>query len=259
MRKIFMIVALVAVAFSAKAWTREADQGTRFFAKEYLDASVVKEYSRIVRLGKKYPREKVAPPKDKRWGRVSLGADLRSTTTYEGDVVVQLERAAEVLRTRANRSEEEQIEALRTIYYNMILLHTISRVRIEGNEKSEGFYLYLHPGEMAELEPNYNKSRKVSWEQLWGRRATIGYYGFTPQMFAEELRISHGADREAFSAGSIRDWAADMGKECSAQLEWAKPEMKLYAIQRIELEPVHNRLMAKAGYRLAALLNDVLK
>ena len=57
MRKIFMIVALVSMVFSAQAWTREADQGTRLFARQYLDASVVKEYTRILRLGKKYPRE----------------------------------------------------------------------------------------------------------------------------------------------------------------------------------------------------------
>lgn len=259
MKKIFMIVALVAMVFSAQAWTREADQGTRLFAKQYLDASVAKEYIRIMRLGKKYPYEKVAAPQDKRWGRVSLGADLRSTATYEGDVVVQLERAADVLRNRANHSEAEQIGALRTIYTNMILLHNISRVSIEGNEKSEGFYLYTHSGVMAELDPKYNKSRKKSWAQLWGRDATVGYYGFTPQMFAEELQISHAADKEAFSAGSIRDWAADMGKEAAAQLAWAEPEMKLYNIQRVELAPVHNRLMAKAGFRLAALLNDVLK
>lgn len=259
MKKIFMIVALVAIVFSAQAWTREADQGTRLFAKQYLDASVAKEYTRIMRLGKKYPYEKVTAPQDKRWGRVSLGADLRSTATYEGDVVVQLERAADVLRNRANHSEAEQIGALRTIYANMILLHNISRVSIEGNEKSEGFYLYTHSGVMAELDPKYNKSRKKSWAQLWGRDATVGYYGFTPQMFAEELQISHAADKEAFSAGSIRDWAADMGKEAAAQLAWAEPEMKLYNIQRVELAPVHNRLMAKAGFRLATLLNDVLK
>lgn len=259
MRKIFMFVALVAVVFSAQAWTREADQGTRLFAKQHLETSVAKEYTRILRLGKKYPREKVAAPQDKRWGRVSLGADLRSTSTYEGDVVVQLERAAEVLRNRANHSDKEQIEALRTIFSNMILLHNISRVTIEGIEKSKGFNVYTHLGEMAELEAKFNKSTKRSWAQIWGRDATLGYYGFTPEMFADELRISHGADKEVFSAGTIRDWAADMGKEASVQLEWAEPDMKLYKIQRIALEPVHNRLMAKAGFRLAALLNDVLK
>jgi len=78
-------------------------------------------------------------------------------------------------------------------------------------------------------------------------------------MFAEELRISHGTDKESFSAGTIRDWAADMGKEAAAQLEWAEPDMKLYKMKLIDIEPVHNRLMAKAGFRLAALLNEVLK
>ena len=251
-----MIVALVSMVFSAQAWTREADQGTRVFARQHLDASVVKEYTRILRLGKKYPREKVATPQDERWGRVSLGTDLRSTTTYEGDVVVQLERAADVLRNRANHSEKEQIEALRSIFSNMILLHNISCVTIEGVKKSKGFKVYTHWGES---EPKFDKRSIRSWAQIWGRNATLGFYGFTPEMFAEELRISHGTDKEPFSAGTIRDWAADMGKEAAAQLEWAEPDMKLYKMKLIDIEPVHNRLMAKAGFRLAALLNEVLK
>lgn len=259
MKRLFMIMALVAVVFTAQAWTRDADQGVRLFARGHLTEGALKEYKAIMRLMKQYPREKVTPPTDKRWNKVSLDANLQSNTTYEGDIVVRLERAAEVLRNRANHSDKEKVEALRTILYNMVSLHHISLVRIEGNAKSEGFTIYSHPGEMAELEEKYNKSRKSSWAQLWGRGATINYYGFTPDMFAEELRICHGADKEAFSAGTIRDWAADMGRECSAQLEWATPDMKLYTIQRIALVPVHNRLMAKAGYRLAALLNDVLK
>lgn len=256
MKKIFMIVALVSIVFSAQAWTREADHGTRVFAREHLDASVVKEYTRILRLGKKYPREKVAAPQDERWGRVSLGTDLRSTTTYEGDVVVQIERAADVLRNRANHSEKEQIEALRSIFSNMILLHNISCVTIEGVEKSKGFKVYTHWGES---EPKFDKRSIRSWAQIWGRNATLGFYGYTPEMFAEELRISHETDKEPFSAGTIRDWAADMGKEAAAQLEWAEPDMKLYKMKLIDIEPVHNRLMAKAGFRLAALLNEVLK
>jgi hypothetical protein len=259
MKKILMLILLVVLSLSAQAWTREADQGTRLFAKRYLDASVVKEYTRIMRLGKQYPREKVATPQDERWGRVSLGSDLCSTTTYEGDVVVQLERAADVLRNRANHSDKEQIEALRTIYTNMIIMHNISRVIIEGNEKSKGFTIYRHPGVMAEAEPKYNKSSKSSWSRLWGRDVTLGYYGFTAEMFAEELAICHGADKEQFSAGTIRDWAADMGKEAAAQLEWASPDMKLYRIDASNLESTTCRLMAKAGFRLATLLNEALK
>lgn len=261
MKSIFLTIALVAMVFSAQAWTREADQGTRLFAKQHLTASALKEYNRILRLGKEYPREKAAKaeqPTDERLNRLSLGADLQSTTTFEGDVVVQLERAAEVLRNRANHSDKEQIEALRSIYVNMIRLHNISLVRIDGNEKSKGFTIYHHPGVMAEQDSKSNKSRKSSWARLWSRDVTVGYYGFTPAMFAEELRISHGADKEQFSAGTVRDWAADMGREATAQLEWATPDMKLYRIELAELSSVTNRLMAKAGYRLAAILNEVL-
>ena len=78
-------------------------------------------------------------------------------------------------------------------------------------------------------------------------------------MFAEEIRICHGADKEAFSKGTIRDWAADMGRECAAQLEWASPDMTLYSLDRTNLGVVTDRLMAKAAFRMAALLNEVLQ
>lgn len=259
MRKVFMFAAFAMMFVSAQAWTKEADQAVRIFAKQHLTSGALKEYNRLMRLTKEYPREKAEVPADERWNKLSLDADLNSTTTFEGDIAVQLERAADVLRNRVNYSDKEQVEALRSIFSNIIRLHNISLVRIDGNEKSKGFTLYRHPGVMAELEERYNKSYKSSWARLWSRDATKEYYGFTPEMFVEELRISHGADSELFSVGTIRDWATDMGRECATQLEWATPNMKLYKIDIVELAPTTNRLMAKAGYRLAALLNENLK
>lgn len=259
MRKLIALLLLMSSIFSAQAWTREADQGARLFAREHLTAKAAKEYTRLTKLSKEYPREKGEVVTDERHNKVSLDADLRSTTTYEGDVVVQLERAADILRNRASHSDKECVEALRSIWTNIILLHNISRVNIEGNELSKGFDIYYHPGVMAEKEEKYNKSSKRSWASLWGRDLTISLYGYTPQMWAEELRICHGADKEAFSAGTVRDWAADMGRECLEQLKWAQPDMKLYVIDRTKLQPVVDRLMAKAGYRMVALLNDALK
>ena len=259
MKKLVILLILASSICSAQAWTREADQGARLFARDFLSAKAAKEYSRLTKLSKEHPRKKEQPTTDERQNKVSLDAYLRSTTTYEGDVVVQLEQAADVLRNRATHSDKECIEALRSIWTNIIRLHNIALVRIEGNELSKGFYIYYHPGVMAEKEEKYNKSNKRSWATLWGKDLTISFYGYTPQMWAEELRICHATDKEAFSAGTIRDWATDMGKECTAQLEWARPDMKLYVIDRTKLQPTTDRLMAKAGFRMAALLNDVLK
>lgn len=258
MRKILLLLLLAFSAASAMAWTCDADQGARLFAREHLSEGALKEYRKLLKLNKTFPYEKSATPSDKRWNVVSLDADLRSTTTFEGDVVVQLEQAAEVLRNRVNHSDQEKVMALRSILYNIVRLHTISLVRIAGNEKSNGFAIYYSSGEMAEQDPKY-KPRKRSWAQLWSRDATSRFYGFTPEMFVEELRICHGADKDAFSVGTIRDWASDMGKECAAQLEWATPDMTIYMLDRSNLEEVTNRLMAKVGFRMAALLNDVLQ
>ena len=188
---------------------------------------------------------------------MSLDADLRSTTTFEGDVVVQMEKAAEVLRNRANHSELEQIEAMRTVTYNMILLHSFGLVLIDGNELTKGFDIQLSSGDAAEGAAA--KIRKYRWHTLWNRLIIIRHYGFTPEMYAEELMICHGKDKEAFSAGSIRDWAADTGAELSKQLVGAKRDMVVDRLKLQEFEKVNDRMMAKAGYRLAALLNEVLK
>lgn len=261
MKRFILLLVSIATILSAQAWSGIGNQATRILAKGSLNPEVQKEYARIWRLNKKYPAEKSdAPdikPQDPRWNKVSLDADLRSTTTYEGDVVVQMERAAEVLRNRTNHSEKEQIEAMRTVTYNMILLHTFGNVRIEGNELTDGFFVQLSIGAAADV--NANKMRKYKWQTLWNRAILIRHYGYTAEMYAEELAICHGDDKEAFSAGSIRDWAADTGAEIAKQLQNAKPNMVVDKLDMLEYEAVNDRLMAKAGYRLAALINDILK
>ena len=261
MKRLFLLMLSLATILSAQAWSGIGNQATRILAKGFLNPEVQNEYARIWRLNKKYPVEKSdvsdVKPKDPRWAKVLLDDDLRSTTTYEGDVVVQLEQAAEVLRDRANHSEKEQIEAMRTITYNMILLHTFGNVRIKGNKLTEGFIIQLSPGAAAD-EKN-NKMRNYKWQTLWNRGILIRHYGYTADMYAEELTIAHGDDKEAFSAGTIRDWAADVGAELSKQLEGARPNMVIDKLEILEMERVNDRLMAKAGFRLAALINEVLK
>ena len=261
MKRFILLLVSIATILSAQAWSGIGNQATRIFAKGYIKPEVHKEYARIWRLNKKYPAEKsdVAElkPQDPRWNKVSLDADLRSTTTYEGDIVVQMERAAEVLRNRANHSEKEQIEAMRTITYNMILLHTFGNVRIEGNKLTEGFIIQLSPGAAAD-EKN-NKLRNYKWQTLWNRAILLRHYGYTAEMYAEELALAHSADKEAFSAGSIRDWAADTGAEMVKQLERAKPNMIVDKLDILEMEKVNDRLMAKAGFRLAQLINEILQ
>lgn len=261
MKRLIVILMFVAGAFSAQAWSGIGNQATRIFAKGFMKPEVHKEYARIWRLNKKYPEEKSSTvgvkPKDALWNKVSLDADLRSTTTYKGDVVVQLEKAAEVLRNRANHSEQEQIEAMRIISSGMILLHTFGNVRIEGNELTDGFFVQLSIGAAADV--NAQKMRKYKWQTLWNRAILIRHYGYTADMYAEELAICHGADKEAFSAGSIRDWAADTGAEIARQLAGAKPNMVVDKLKLLEMESVNDRLMAKAGFRLAQLMNDILQ
>jgi hypothetical protein len=87
--KRFVILFLVSLASitSTQAWSGIGNPATRIFAQQFMTAEARRENSRIWRLSKKYPAEKSEKPTDVRWNRVSLDSDLRSTTTYEGDVV----------------------------------------------------------------------------------------------------------------------------------------------------------------------------
>ena len=59
--------------------------------------------------------------------------------------------------------------------------------------------------------------------------------------------------------GSVRDWAHEMGLCAKPIYEWVKPGMLMRYEPRLNLEDVHLEMVARSAYRLAALLNDVLK
>ena len=253
MKRIVLVIAFVATIFSAQAWTKVVCDASYLIAEKYMTEAAKAECNRILALKESVDYKWVA---DKA-AKVSLDASLLSTTADEKDIVVRIEKAAEVLRNRANHSEKEQVEAIRALYRCMISLHSFAAIRIEGNELTKGFMVQLSNGDAAEGAAA--KLRKYKWQTLWHRGILIRHYGFTADMYAEELAICHGKDKEAYSVGSIRDWAADTGAEISKQLVGAEPDMVIDKLKLFELETVNDRMMAKAGYRLAALLNEVLK
>ena len=73
------------------------------------------------------------------WQITTLNAEGKSVTTYENDAVVVLEKAVEVLRNRKNESDSLVLASLRTVIQVVGDIHTISNIRIEGNEATKGF------------------------------------------------------------------------------------------------------------------------
>ena len=50
-----------------------------------------------------------------------------------------------------------------------------------------------------------------------------------------------------------------MARLAAPLYKWAEPDMIMSREQHNRLEPMNDKTMARAGYRLAALLNDIFK
>jgi hypothetical protein len=77
----------------------------------------------------------------------------------------------------------------------------------------------------------------------------------TGNLWADDYEMAYGDKAKEYAAGSLYDWAADMGKTANEVYKWAAPEYEMPRIQRNDLQELHFEQMAKLGYRLAVMLD----
>lgn len=259
MKKIFLMIAFVAIVFSANAWTGIVNGASYVIAKKYMTEQARAEYNRLVKLRETVDYKWVADKSLK----VSLDADLRSRTTDEGDVVVRIERAIEVLKNSANYSEKEQFVAFENLRRLLIELHTISTIAIEGVEHSQHDFEFTWSGNREGPSPDkrdkYETRGRLTWSKMWNRDFCFWHQGWSSNYYAYDLDLRFGRIREQAMQGSVRDWAHEMGERAKPMYEWAKPDMLLRNESRLRLEDIHLEMVARSAYRLAAIMNSVVK
>ena len=105
--------------------------------------------------------------------------------------------------------------------------------------------------------PKYIKRKhQVTWSKFWDIYG--GWHnGMTGAMWADDYECAYGEKAKAYSAGSLYDWAADCGKVASEIYKWAQPDYEMPRIQRNDLKDLHFEMMAKLGYRLAVMLDNL--
>ena len=192
-----------------------------------------------------------------KWHSLHLAADFTPNAADDNDALVQVERAAEVLRHRAEHPDSLVAASLRTLLYLVPEMHSIPHVRIANiplsNKKfnvqlSNGF-----TGKKAAIN-------KMTWEKFWDKVVIFNTHGaFSPEMYADDMEICYGGDAAAFAAGTPRDWASEMGRECAVLYKWAQADYLMAREFRNRQEPIAYKCLARSGYRLAALLNECLK
>ena len=262
MKKIFLVVGFALVAFGANAWNATQDEGVVVLASKHLSSeakSMVEKY-----LGTSYAddvqylanleKKKVAKH-SKEIHYLHLDSSLRPMKVEGDDALAALESAMAVVRTRDSHSKEEVVKALRTVINLMCDIHNFSYVRIEGVPHSQQeFTFQSYGGDIGKRKV----ANKVWWSRFW--TAYGGWHtGFSGNFWAEDLELCHGKQREEFAAGSLQDWVAQIGAEASKLYERIVPEYEMTRRERNELEYLNYAMIARAGYRLSKLFNELAK
>lgn len=192
------------------------------------------------------------------WQYATLNAEGKSVTTYENDAVVVLERAVEVLCNRKNESDSLVQASLRTVVQVVGDIHNPANIRIEGNEATKGFNFTFYAVTKGSSAGENLVKRKNSWHAMW-HNYTNRHDIFSPQYYASDIELCYGSKKAEYEKGTPRFWAENVGEDVVRCLEVIYPDAMLKTEIAHRYEAIHDKCMAKAGYRLAALLNSIFK
>lgn len=263
MKKIVIIaVALLAVVYKSEAFTTFGHQTIAALADKYLTDNAKGEVKAILKTDMVKAsawlntlRKKPEYVATKEWHFTTLDAAGKSVTTNENDGVVQLEKAVAVLRNRANESDSLVRASLRTVIHLVGDLHCLSHIRIDGIEATKGFTYKS----WNEIEGKGSKTWNSSWYNLWEKSFCNRYTIFPPQYYADDIDIYAHDKRAEYEKGTLRFWVENGGEDVVRALEhFNTGEIVPTQVTQMH-EYNHTKCMAKAGYRLAALLNDIFK
>lgn len=215
-----------------------------------LKSNMIKQSNWLNSLRKKEGQEHT-----KDWHFFQLDANGKSTTTAENDGVVQLEKAIEVLRNRANQSEEAVNVALKTVIHLVADMHCLSHIYIDGIEASRGFKFK----NWNEVNGKGSNMWDAQWYNLWEQSYVNRYTFFTPQYYANDIDIYARDKRAEYEKGTPRFWVENCGEDVVRALKDFNTGAVVPITVNHTYEFNHTKCMAKAAYRLAALLNEIFK
>lgn len=263
MKKIFIALALILGVKSAQAWNWVYDQAALLLAfenmtpaaqaemKKYLGEDIRKQVQTFEQARKKGNLTESAS-----WRTISLDMNLKPVVADDNNAIAQLEKAVEVVKNRASKDNEEVELAIRKIIELTIEMHNIGNVYLEEFPYSKEDFEYQHSmGGYGKKEKF--KSRK--WKGLWSYGFSVFHSAWSAEMHVRDLKVCHGRYKEQYMAGSIRDWATDMGKLVKPLYEWAMPHCQLSRQAHAEEEERFYAGVARASFRIAALMNEATK
>jgi hypothetical protein len=245
----------------ANAWNKTADEGVVVLAKKHLSAeakSLLNEY-----LGDTYGDDvmylynlerKKGAKHSKEIHYLHLDKDFQPLSVEGDDAYAALEKALAVVRAHKTHSAAEVKNALRYVVGLMLDIHNLSLIRIENVAHSQSDFKFRR--HLSEYKPNVYKNYK--WSTFFTAQSN-SYAVFHADLWAEDMEVCHAKNKAEFEKGELRDWVASNGAMAAELLSEINPENIMTLRRYLELDYLNYDMMARAGYRLAKLLNETIK
>ena len=107
------------------------------------------------------------------------------------------------------------------------------------------------------FEDKYHKPHKYYVHHVWDNEIITTTRIWSVTEWAGELDRASKREKAAVQAGTPRDWLHDSAVTCEVQFEWAKPDERLGQDFLNKALPLVEHQIRNAGYRLAAVLNEL--
>ncbi len=264
MKKIIVVMfALVMVANEALALNEYGHKSAMLLTEKYLTDKAKSEIKSVL-AGSTMVKEAVwlntlrknaELAHTKEWHFFLLDENGKSTTTKENDGMVVLEKSIEVLRNRASHTPAEVKDALRTVIHLVVDMHTLSHIHIDGIVETYDFKFF----HWNEGEGKASHEWGARWYTLWNNAYLNRYRVFPLSYHADDIDIHCNEKKAEYEKGTPRFWAENVGEDVVRALKDFPMGERVPTNILQRYEEVHVKCMAKASYRLAALLNDIFK
>ena len=247
MKRIILTLSLLVLTLSAGAWNKTTYATIMTLASKRLSPEVKSAVQKS--LGGEFATAIIS---DKEAMTFSVDETFVPLRNNENDALVVVERSIERLR-----GDKNDTEALLSLAKAIADLHSVPSLRIKDNIFSNDNYIVRR---WNNREGRLARYTKVKWRAMWNSYFPGRHYLFTPEMYAYDIDLYHSRYGAKFVEGELSAWVEDVVKEYRAIYAENLADNHILTQERVnEYEYIHDRLMAKAAYRLATLLNQILK
>ena len=247
MKKSILTLSLLLLALSAGAWNKLSLPAITTLTAQYLTPEAARATKAA--LGSNFAECDITNR-----GKYLLNLDEEYAPIGGGnkDALAAINEAIE--RLKSNKNDSEAIVCLARAVADM---HSIANIRIKGNEMSEREFTVRRwnnrKGKMA-------RYKDCGWKWLWNSYYPYKHAILTTELYAEDINLYHIHRLNDFQKGTPAEWAKDMAAE--GRVIYSRNLTDNYILTQEDVNHfafTHDRLLAKASYRLAALLNEIYK